>query len=91
MRSELVFQALIQVTNPFYLCQLTSKASRGLHEKEGFASAQVINEALRLLARKPEARQIPAVVSEVSHPPVLTTEVWTSAESRIDTESIVPA
>jgi hypothetical protein len=51
MRSELVFQALIQVTNPFYLCQLTSKASRGLHQKAGFSSAQVINEALKLLAR----------------------------------------
>ena len=91
MRSELVFQALIQVTNPFCLCQLTSKASRGLRRKEGISSTQVINEALRLLARKPEARQIPAVVSEISQPQVLTTEVWTSAESRIDTESIVPA
>jgi len=91
MRSELVFQALLQVTNPFYLCQLTSKTSRGLHQKEGFASAQIINEALRLLARRPEAREVPAVVTEISHPPVLTTEVWTSAESRIDTESIVPA
>ena len=91
MRSELVFQALIQVTNPFYLCQLISKASRGLHQKEGFASAQIINEVLRLLAKKPEAREMPAIASEISHPPVLTTEAWTSAESRIDTESIVPA
>lgn len=91
MRSELVFQALIQVTNPFYLCQLTSKASRGLRQTEGFSSAQVINEALRLLARRPEAREMPAIVSEISHPPVLFADVCTSAGSRIDTESIVPA
>jgi len=91
MRSELVFQALIQVTNPFHLCQLTSKASRGLLQREGFSPAQVINEALRLLAKRPEARQIPAVVSEISHPQVLTTEVRTSTGSRIETEGIVPA
>lgn len=53
MRSELVFQALIQVTNPFYLCQLISRASRSLHQKEGFASAQVINEALSFSPRSP--------------------------------------
>ena len=70
MRSELVFQALIQVTNPFYLCQLTSKASRGLHQKAGVSSAQVINEALKLLARRPEAGGMPATAIEISHPPV---------------------
>jgi hypothetical protein len=70
MRSKLVFQALIQVTNPFYLCQLTSKASRGLHQKAGFSSAQVINEALRLLAKRSQAQEIPPIVSEIS-PPVL--------------------
>jgi hypothetical protein len=66
MRSELVFQALIQVTNPFYLCQLTSKASRGLHQKAGFSSAQVINEALKLLARRPEAGGMRATAIEIS-------------------------
>lgn len=71
MRSELVFQALIQVTNPFYLCQLTSKASRGLHQKAGFSSAQVINEALRLLARRSQVQEMPAIVSEISHAPDL--------------------
>ena len=68
MRSELVFQALIQVTNPFYLCQLTSKASRSLHQKAGFSSAQVINEALRVLARKSQAKEMPLIVSEISAP-----------------------
>lgn len=68
MRSELVFQALIQVTNPFYLCQLTSKASRGLHQKAGFSSAQVINEALKLLAKRTQAQEMPLIVSEISAP-----------------------
>lgn len=60
MRSELVFQALEQVPNPFQLCHLTSKACRGLFRNAMVSSAQAINEAFEIVARKQSAPELPA-------------------------------
>ena len=91
MRSELVFQALIQVPNPFWLCQLTSQASRRLYRTANVSSSSAINEALELLARKPELRETYPIATETHYPVVLPPEVCTSAQNSVDIESIVPA
>jgi hypothetical protein len=65
MRSELVFQALAQVPNPFQLCHLASKASRGFYHPTMVSSPRAINEALEMVARKrpqPESSTIEAAV-----------------------------
>lgn len=91
MRSELVFRALIQVPNPFWLCQLTSQASRRLYRTANVSSSSAINEALELLARKPELRETYPIVTETHYPVMLPPEVCTSAQNSVDIESIVPA
>jgi len=58
MRSQLVFKARIHVPNPFQLCQLTSKASRGLHGGAFISTSQAINEALELLSQESPAESI---------------------------------
>jgi hypothetical protein len=90
-RSELVFQALIQVPNPFWLCQLTSQASRRLYRTANVSSSSAINEALELLARKPELRETYPIATETYYPVILPPEVCTSAQNSVDIESIVPA
>jgi hypothetical protein len=52
MGSELVFQALAQVQNPFYLCQLTSRTSHGFLRASMVSSAQAVSEAFEIVARK---------------------------------------
>ena len=91
MRSELVFQAVIQVPNPFWLCQLTSQASRRLYRTANVSSSSAINEALELLARKPELRETYPIATETYYPVMLPPEVCTSAQNSVDIESIVPA
>jgi hypothetical protein len=51
MRSKLVFQALAQVRNPFQLCQLASKASRGFYRTTMVSSPHAINQAFEMVAR----------------------------------------
>ena len=89
MRSELVFQALIQVPNPFWLCQHTSQASRRLYRTTNASSSSAINEAFELLARKPELREAYPIATDTHYPVALPPEVCTSAQNSIDTESIV--
>jgi hypothetical protein len=65
MRSELVFQALAQVPNPFQLCQLASKASRGFYRTTMVSSPQAINQAFEMVAQKqpePEFSTVEAAV-----------------------------
>jgi hypothetical protein len=52
MRSKLVFQALAQVRNPFQLCQLASKASRGFYRTTMVSSPHAINQAFEMVARR---------------------------------------
>jgi hypothetical protein len=91
MRSELVFQALIQVPNPFWLCQLTAQASRRLYRRANVSSASAINEAFEILARKPALREAYPIATETHHPAALPPEVCTSAQNSIETESMVLA
>ena len=89
MRSELVFQALIQVPNPFCLCQLTSQASRRLHRTANTSSTLAINEAFELLARKPNLiRGAYPIAIETDYPVVLPPEAGTSAQNEL---GILPA
>jgi len=66
MRSELVFKARTHVPNPFQLCQLTSKASRGLHGGVFVSTPQAINEAFEILARKQPVAKPPDSTNTVT-------------------------
>jgi hypothetical protein len=66
MRSELVFKARTHVPNPFQLCRLTSKASRGLHGGAFVSTAQAINEAFEILARKQSLVKPTSVAGDVT-------------------------
>jgi len=69
MRSELVFQALAQVPNPFYLCQLTSRTSHRFLRTSMVSSAQAVNEAFEMVARKqprPESIVGAAVLADLA-------------------------
>jgi hypothetical protein len=69
MRSEQVFQALAQVPNPFYLCQLTSRTSHGFLRASMVSSAQAVSEAFEIVARKqpqPESTVEAAVLADLA-------------------------
>ncbi len=55
MRSELVFRALLQVSNPYQLCQLATKATRKLHKPNTRVEATISDVLNRFHAANPEA------------------------------------
>jgi len=66
MRSELVFRALLQVSNPYRLCQLVTKATHKLHKPNTRMEVTISEVLNRFHTANPEAES--PKVAQMAHP-----------------------